>query len=143
MEITTKELDDIALQLKTAIEQDKELDVLSKRSKGVVTSIKERMISILKEAKKTSYLAEGVGMCVVKTKMSVTTPKDIDSKKELFTWIKNQFGEDGFWNYMSINSATLNTMYNETLESSKEPELFNVPGIGMPTEYSTLSFTKR
>jgi len=143
VEITTKMLDELALKLKEAIVEDQAQDALTKLAKAKVTELKEAMIKMLEQADKSSYLAEGVGMCVAKKKMSVTTPKDIDSKKLLFKWIQAGYGDDGFWNYMSINSMTLNTLFNEALAGASDPAMFSIPGLLAPTEYVTLSFTKR
>jgi hypothetical protein len=142
-EVTTRELDELSAELRDAVDRDREIEALSKDSKMVLATLKESMMTLLEKAGKTQYKAEGVGLCVIKKKMSVTTPKDADSKKEFFNWIKEKFGEIGFWSYVSINSQTLNSLYNEQLEQAEDPSTFVVAGLAPAVEYKQLSFTKK
>jgi len=140
--VTTKELDEVAKELREVVDKDRKISRELDEVKAQVTILKKRMMALLEEAEKTSYHAEGSGLCTVKSSLSVTTPKDIESKKAFFLWIKEAYGDDGFWSYLSINSQTLNSLYNSVIAEKKDPT-FVMPGLTPPIEYKTLSFLAR
>ena len=103
----------------------------------------QELISILESLDKKSYKLDGICNVVKVEKMSVPTPKSIEDKKKFFNWIKNNYGDDGFWSYMTINSQTLNSLYNNVTKEAQElGKEVNIEGLELPTARVNLSIRK-
>ena len=88
---------------------------------------------------KSKYFVDGIGTVSIVQKSSFQTPKDYDSKKALFDYIQNKYGEEALVNYLSIHSASLNSFANKELES--DPTL-QISGLTTPTITTELRFRK-
>lgn len=105
---------------------------------------KTRLITLLSYAKKKRYSVEGVGDMTVVEKMKVKTPKDIEDKRKMFDWIEERFGEEGMYNFASINHNSLNSLYNEVSEEfAAKGEIFEMPGVGQPESEKTLQLRRK
>ena len=76
-----------------------------------------------------------------KTKSSVKTPKTNEEKKEFFDWAESK---QLFWELVSVNSNTLNSLYKTEAEIALKSGVldFRLPGIGAPETYTTLELKK-
>lgn len=100
-----------------------------------------KVLNLLDIADKKSYKVDGLGTVSKIEKLAVTTPKTTDAKRDFFSWIRETMGEDAVWAYASVNSNTLNSLYNtQTEEYAERGETLDIKGIDMPTTRTTLSF---
>lgn len=86
---------------------------------------------------KTKYFVDGVGQVSTVEKFSFKTPKDIQSKKLLFAYIKDTYGEEVLDSYVSINSMSLNSWAKK--EMDKDPSL-KIPGLESPNSDIEIRF---
>lgn len=100
------------------------------------------VLSMLDDIGKTSFKTDGVGTVTKKVSFGVTTPKTPDDKELLFKWLKDNLGKDGFMTYASVNSQSLNALYNEMYSEAEDKENFKIDGVGDPIDRITLSFRK-
>ncbi len=76
----------------------------------------KRMMEMLQDSGMTSYKSP-VGQVVLAYRTSVKTPKLPEEKAALFAWLEEQ----GLYDAMvSVNSKTLNSLYNAKIEEAKE-----------------------
>jgi hypothetical protein len=139
-EVTTSQLD----------EQIERLSMLRNRYNGMKTEAsvahqeykqqEDRVLKLLEIAGKKSYKVDGLCNVSRIEKLSVTTPKTIEDKRAFFSWIREKYGDDGVWSYASINSNTLNSLYNQQVEEAAERgETLDIAGIDLPTTRVSLS----
>ncbi len=118
----------------------------AKKVSGELYSISEeaenKILSVLKAANKKSYKVDGIGTVTRVQKQIVTVPKDVEQKRALFNWIKEQYGVDVLDEMVSINHQKLNGFYNEEVEKHKSNPLFAIAGLDAPTDVENLSFRK-
>lgn len=100
------------------------------------------VIELLTKIGKTSFKLEGVGTVTKKASLVVQTPKTIEEKALLFKWLKDNLGAEGFLSYASVNSQSLNSLYNTMFEEADDKMNFKIDGVGEPTERITLSFRR-
>ncbi len=139
-----KDLQEKIKQLKLA----KDLYTASKREteefKSRVDSLEFEILQHLEENQMTNFRVDGHALVSVVEKMSVKTPKDTESKKAFFNWLKEKHGEEVMNAYMSVNSQSLNSFYKTEFESLSDEEKlnFSIPGIEPATLVKTLSVRK-
>lgn len=108
-----------------------------------VEKLEAQISSALQSAGKSKYFVDGYGTAYLINKYVVRTPKDNDSKKALFNYIKDKYGEDVLVSKLSINHQTLNAFYNEeTSALAKELKIQTIPGIEEPVHEINLGFRK-
>lgn len=140
-EVTTKVLD----------EQIERLSMLRNRYQGMKTDTsvahnemkeqEDRVLKLLEIADKKSYKVDGLATVSRIDKLSVTTPKTNEDKKKFFDWINRTMGAEAVLAYSTVNSQTLNSLYNQKAEEAAERgESLDMDGIDMPTTRTTLSF---
>lgn len=102
--------------------------------------IKQQLLAFMDEFEKTSYKSK-FGTIIKAQKLSVKTPKDPDSKAAFFTWLDSKGIKDQI---LTINSKTLNSLYEAEFESAKQAgaEEFSIPGIEAPTVFAQLQMRK-
>lgn len=141
-EVSTVELDKLveeyALKRKAVDEIKEQKKVLDEE----LDNVEMKLLSLLQKAGKTKYHVDELGTVSLVEKMSVTTPKDPADKAALFKWLKDTHGADGFLAYASVNSQSLNALYNEELGKAEDKASFNIPGIGAPLAMTQLRFKK-
>lgn len=82
-----------------------------------------------------------VGTVSLQHKSRISVPKDQESKEKLFNYLE----ERGlYWDFVTINSNSLNAWYGEELDAALDSGLpgVEVPGTGAPFETITLSVRK-
>jgi hypothetical protein len=100
------------------------------------------VLEMLEKMGKKGFKTDGVASVTKKTSLSVRVPSSHDDKAELFKWLKDNLGAEGFLTYATVNSASINALYNSMYETAEDKENFKISGIGEPVERVTLSFRK-
>ena len=107
-----------------------------------VTELKLQLLDALETTGKHKYYVEGVGTISQVVKTMVATPKTKEAKNNFFQYIAKQYGEEVMWEYMGVNSRSLNSFYKEEAAKIDGPEEFRLPGIDPPETRVTLSLRK-
>lgn len=115
-------------------------DELSEETKKVSAELelaKKKALEYLEQAEMTKY-AHPKGTVFVQNKFSAKVPKDEESKKQLFKWLK----EKGIsMQYLTVNSNSLNSLYKAELEANG-PD-FKMPGVEEPQLYQQLAMRSK
>lgn len=101
----------------------------------------EVLLRMLEASELNSINAHGYTF-YIQSSMSVATPKSYEDKQALFNFLK----ELGIYDdYISVNSKTLNSLYNKLSEEALEKGIieFSMPGIETPKEIKTLRLRSR
>lgn len=140
--VTLEEMDKAIAEMKLAQEAYKEASKESARLQGVFKALEEKVIQMMEDCEKKTYIAEGVRV-TVKYTMSVLTPKTPDEKKAFFAWLREHKGDEIADAYLSVNSQALQSLYNElTEEFASKGEILEIDGLQEPTARTSLSITK-
>jgi len=126
-----------AYALKSKKEEfENQAEIVSSELSGVQAQLLEYMDQMELTSHKTKF-----GNIIRVQKMSVKTPKDPEQKAQFFAWLESKGIKDDI---LSVNSKTLNAMYNAEMESAKAAgkEDFSIPGIEAPTMYQQLQMRK-
>lgn len=101
------------------------------------------VVSMLEQAGKTVYVCEGIGRVKVSYEMSVQTPKTPEEKLAFFAWLTANMGQEVSDAYLTVNSQSLNSLYNELSEEwARRGEVLSIDGLGQPIARTKLSLTK-
>jgi hypothetical protein len=145
-QVTTQQLDELAKAYQKKYEEYEQASAVSKELYKAAEELEGKLVEALNQAGKNKYHVEGIGTFSFMNKMSVQTPKTIEDKKALLSYIKETHGETFYWDKISVNSQSLNKLYNEDLASAQErgidPSLFHIPGLKQPTVMQSLRLTK-
>lgn len=118
----------------------------SKVSNDAHSLMKEKeyaLIHMMEETNQDIFVVKGVGRVALKKTMSITTPKSPDDRRKFFDWLRKEKGDEIADSYMSVNSQSLNTLYNDlTQEFAERGEILMVDGLDEPITRVTLSLTK-
>ena len=107
-----------------------------------LSTLEERIITTLEGAGKKSYRVDGLGTFSVATKLTITTPKTVDQKSELFEYIREKHGEEVLLSMLSINYQTLNSFYNTEASNAEDRAMFSLPGVEAPMSKKEPRFTR-
>lgn len=126
-----------AAELKRSIA---ELEEEVKRKKEVFSALSEKIVATLEASEVDSMRAHGF-LFYIERRSSVTTPKTLEEKRELFDYLRQQ---NIFDEMVSVNSQTLNSLYKQLeAEALERGELeFKLPGVAEPTTYTTLKMKR-
>jgi len=133
-----KDFEDLIQKLYLLRSVVKDMEAELDQKKTELEGVKEQVMSALEASGKSSYKSER-GTVTVTNKFSVQVPQDLDSKKAFFAWL-NERGI--FEDYATVHSSRLNSLYNEHLEISGDPD-FKIPGLGPAKHYKTLSIRSK
>lgn len=144
-DVPTSVLDAAVESYHKARAEHKECKDLTAKAYGVVKDAEGFMLELFAKTKKSKYFVDGLGTAYVINKHSVKTPKTVEEKELLFDYIKTEHGEDVLKDYLSINSARLNSFFNEQAELAAErgDADFQLPGVGAATVNQSLGFRKK
>jgi hypothetical protein len=142
--ITVDDLDTVMAEWREAEDEYHAQKKISDEKYKLAAEAEKRALELMQRAGKTKYVVEGLGTCYQINKNSVTTPKTIEAKKLFFKYLHETHGEIFYWDKVSINSQTLNKLYNDEFEeaSSQGNAEFSMPGIDAPTAVISLGFRK-
>ena len=140
-EITMKELEEVckkAYDKRTEIESLE--DIISKLN-AELEEYKNIIVEHLNLYEKSSY-DSAMGRITIKNVVSVSSPKDPESKEQFFNYLKER-GE--FDDMISVNSKTLNSWYKQEQELAlKEGRIdFSIPGLPEPYTKQTITFARK
>ena len=154
---------DLELVEDVSIEQLKQLTLRLKEKKAELEAAK-KTVSILQEERREieqeylqlleaseldNFKCEH-GMVYTSEIETVRTPQTIEDKKLLFEHLKSLptrtegVTDDAFFEYATINSQSLNSLYKQQKEIAfeKGDYSFSMPGIGEPSTHTRLGFRK-
>lgn len=141
--ITLAQMDDAIAAVKRARDEYKEAKAISDSLHEEQKRLEAIVISMMEQVEKTVYVCEGVGRVHVGYEMSVQTPKTPEDKKAFFDWLRNNMGEDVADAYQTVNSQSLNSLYNSlTEEYAARGQILSIDGLGEPIARVKLSLTK-
>jgi len=140
---TLADMDHTIKLMKESQEEYRKLDKVAKEAYAKFQHLEQTVVRLLEESGKQIYIAEGVAKVKVNYVMSVHTPKTIDEKKAFFQWLRDNCGEEVHDSYMTINSQSLNSLYNDLTEQyAQRGEVLMIDGLSEPTARTKLSITK-
>lgn len=144
--VTVEELDTLARKYQAKYAEYEAAKTISATLYAESEELEGKLVEALNQAGKSKYHVEGIGTFSFQNKMSVKVPKTLEEKKQLFEYIRTTHGEVFYLDKISVNSQTLNKLYNEDLATAKErgvdPSLFHIPGLQQPTVMQSLRLTK-
>lgn len=141
--ISLEDMDKAIAELRKARDEYAEASKKSKDLNVLVKKFESEVISLMQQAGKKRYIAEGIGAISLETGLSVQTPKTPEQKESFFSWLKSEMGEDGYLTYATVNSASLNKLYRDKVEEYAERgEVLEIEGLDQPTSYTKLSLRK-
>lgn len=134
-EVSTKELDELVIQLKAARDEYETASRISSEKNAICEKLEESLVDLLVMLGKNSYEVDKVARVTVVNRTSVTTPKTIEEKEKLFAFLEKKFGREGLIAYQSVNSMTLNSLYNKEMSEAVEKKIEFEMGsvLAMPT----------
>jgi F0F1-type ATP synthase membrane subunit b/b' len=142
-EVSIEQMDDAVKKLRQAKERKSEAKAVLDAANKDYSEAEAQVMSLMQEAGKETYIAEGFGRVTLREELSVRTPKSPEEKEAFFKWIRENMGEDAYFAYMSVNSRSLNSLYKQkTEEYGERGELLQIDGLSEPTAFTKLSFTK-
>lgn len=140
-EVSLELMDQMIREYKQKRDEYDRLTKIAKEAWEPVQEIQDRILAALEAAGKKSYKVDGLGTFSTITKHSVKIPDTLEKKRELFSYIKETYGEDAFDSLVAIHHGTLNSFYNQELEKHQNDPLFQIPGIEAPTAKKEPRFT--
>lgn len=142
-EISLADMDNSIKDLREWKDKYAEASALAKEFHARVKEAEGKVISLMQQAGKERYIAEGIGQISLTTGLSVTTPKTPEQKQAFFAWLQSEMGDDGFLTYATVNSNSLNSLYKQKVEEYGERgEVLEIEGLDAPTSYTKLSLRK-
>ena len=133
LESMCKEAFDMEMEVK--VQQDA-VDGKKRR----LNELKAKIQAVLETHEKDSY-DSACGRISRIRQLSVKVPKTEEEKKKFFTWVREQ---GLYWQYVNVNSRSLNSLYKSFFEDAKERgEDFEMPGIEPPSVYEVVKLTRR
>lgn len=141
--ISLAEMDAAITELKRRREAYAEASSISTLRHEELKQQEATVVMMLEQSGKTVYVAEGVGRVKVTHEMSVQTPKTPENKKAFFNWLATNLGQEVADAYQTVNSQSLNSLYNELEERfTAKGEILSIDGLGAPIARTKLSLTK-
>lgn len=144
MSLTIEQFESVIAE---AYQLDEEIDKYTKEVLGPkrqrLAELEAKILDELTRLDKQSYKSN-CGTVVRQNRYSVQTPKTIEDKAALFSWLKDR-GEEVYYQYVGVNSQQLNALYKQELEIAKEEGNldFALPGVKEPTLMVSLARRKR
>lgn len=141
-EVSLKDINEKITKLREADTYAKARKTEADLATAEVSHLKTEVIQMLAESGLKSYKLPGVGSVSIVEKLSVKTPKTHEDKEKFFEWLKTQ-GDDMYFQYASVNSNSLNSLFKMKQEEYAERgEVLDIPGLEEPSSYTTLSLKK-
>lgn len=103
----------------------------------------DKIIFILQKMDKTSYQVKGRKL-ILSQRATVQTPKTKEEKEAFFNWCREK-GDAVYWQYVSVNSQSLNALYKAERDAAAEAKDLSwtgLPGVGKESIAYTLSIRK-
>lgn len=117
-----------------------DLQIATKQAQDKYNAITQEILRTLDLMELDSIRAHGF-LFYKETKTSVTTPKTVEQKRELFKFLQ----DSGMFDEMvSVNSQTLNSLYKSLADQAAKNGVldFKLPGVDEPTIYYNLKLRR-
>jgi hypothetical protein len=141
MEITVEALDQLAQEIVDLRKDYDDKKGIASEAYKKLDQKENELIEQMKKADKKQWRTEA-GLFSLRETFSVGVPKTLEAKQALFDYIQEKYGLEVAMDKFSMHSKTLNSFYNQELEASGDPSLFNLPGVDVPTSTTSVSFRK-
>ena len=141
-EITTTQLDEALVKMREARRQYESIKEQASEAYKHLEVLENNLLEMLEKAEKSKWQVDGVGSVSLANRVSVQTPKNIEDKKALWSYIKQTYGEEAAFEKFSVNSNTLRAFYNAEFEASENKAFFSLPGVSEPVIEKELRFRK-
>lgn len=134
-EISVSELKSLIANMRQLREKYDEAKRLSNEAHDKFREAEQLVINAMEATGQKRFNIPGMGTLSVVTKYQVTVPKDVEGKRQLFQYIRDNYGQDVLDEYRSINYQSLNSFYKQEADiAESEGREFNLPGVDDPTE---------
>lgn len=141
-QVTVNQLDALGREISAVREKVEAMEEVVKEERSKLEQLKSKMIAYLDHFGKKSYPIPGAGTFTVVEKLSYTVPKEEPSKIAFLKWLRSK-GEGVYLSTVTVNHNTLNALCNQEFElAASEGRSFQIPGLGDPKKYETLSLRK-
>jgi 2,3-bisphosphoglycerate-independent phosphoglycerate mutase len=138
--LTVEQMDQLVVDLKAKEIQYEEAKTLSDALYAEYTQAKARIIEALESTNRDVFISSTGVRVTLSHAMSVQTPKTTDEKVAFFKWLRENKGDEVADAYMTVNSNSLNSLYNTlTEEWAQRGEVLTIPGLGEPVSRKKLS----
>ena len=142
VELSLTEMDALVTKMREAREKYDEKKRESTEAKNNLESIQRQVSSALESAGKDKYVCDAGTVSIIKT-LAVRVPATSEDRQNFFEWLRANRGEEVANHYMSVNSQSLNSLYNLlTEEYAARGEVLQIDGLEQPTFREKLSFRK-
>ncbi len=138
--VSIDQMDTLILKLRKSREEYDKRKKASNEAHALLEEVEKEVMNALKANGRTKFEAEGVALVYIVTKEVFGTPKTLEQKRGLFTYITVKYGEDVLTNLLSMNHQTLNSWANAEIKD--DPSL-QIPGLDAPTTVESLTFRKK
>ena len=139
-QITVKEMDNLIAEMRDAKSEYTAKNNDAKEAKTILDSLQAKLLDALETLDKDTYIADAGRITRVR-KLTVRVPKTLEAKRSFFKFLEETQGKDVADSYMSVNSQSLNSLYNQLVEEYAERgEVLEMDGIETPTFRESLSF---
>lgn len=141
MEETNVKVQELKALINKYHQKDKELKDLT----GEVSELKATITGLMEANEIDSFEGDECKVSLV-MKNSVSVPKDMGSKRKLFSYIKEKHGEEVLDNMLTINARTFSSFYNTEETNALEIDgvlEFTMPGIDSTYQYASISKRKK
>jgi len=122
-----------------------EFEGLAKIEKQKLAGMEEEVLKMMQASGIEKQDVPGFGTFSVQKKHSGKVPKTLEEKKALFGYILEAHGQDVLDDYLTVNSARINSLWKEdyALAIARGDIDWKMPGIPEPTPYFRLGKRKK
>jgi hypothetical protein len=140
-EVTLSSLNQLCADYKQACETEDAKKEELKQYVDEREKIESKILTILKEQNLPNFKT-AIGTFSVRNNKSVAQPENIEEKRKLFDYLREQ---GIFEEMVNVNSRTLNSWAAKEVEAKEKAGVFGwaPPGLKTPTLYQSLSFRKK
>lgn len=142
-EVSIKQMDAEIQKLRALRTDYEEKNKIKQEADRLYKEQQIKVLSMMEKSGKETYICEGVGRVSIRNKMAVRVPQTPEDKVKFFDWVRKNLGEEAAVHYQSVNSQSLNRLYNDLLEQyADRGEVLDIEGIEPPQLRQDLSFTR-
>ncbi len=118
-----------------------EIEMALKKETEKLEEIKNKILEIMNKTGQDKFSVPGMGTVYLRTRATVTVPKEPDKRSQFFQYLKDK---NIFDNLITVNSQTLNSYYKQEFEQaiSDGNSDFKIPGIDEPYIIKSVGYRK-
>lgn len=129
-------LADMETKIELMLLRKKEYEEAKEKADALWATFSEaqyEVMNLLEQTGRNVFISNTGKRITMVESMSVPTPKTPEEKVAFFDFLKNTEGEEFANAYLSVNSKSLQSLYNELSEKyAAKGEVLNLPGVGQP-----------